>query len=130
MHVMQPTSGENVIQYPDHISEFEVHSELFFSLKASIPGSDIRAEIKSRGTHGLRKAKTACRFDIVAFFNKKPICIVEVKGNKVRHKTCMEDTRQGVRYVTYGVPVIMCYGARDIEPVVEFVMSLYQKVMA
>ena len=123
MIVIDSTSAENKIAYPDHVSEFEVHAALYLALKQAT-SADIRAEVKSRGTNGLRSAKTACRFDIVAFVDGVAICIVEVKGGAVNHKTAMQDTRQGTRYPTYGVPLIVCYGSSDIPSVVEKVNSL------
>ena len=126
MIVINSTSAENKISYPDCVSEFEVHAALYFALKQST-NADIRGEVKSRGTHGLRPAKTACRFDIVAFVGGLAACIVEVKSGKVNHKTSINDTRQGVRYPTYGVPMIVCYGAADIPQTVEAVVSIVEK---
>lgn len=123
MHVMEPSSSEYSIQYPDHVSEFEVQAKLMFELM-SIPGAEIRGEVKSRGTHGLRDAKTACRFDLVVYSNKKPVCIIEVKGGSVKHVLTIEETRQGLRYRTYGLPVVVCYGAADIDQVRGFVIGL------
>ena len=123
MHVIEAKSSDNTINYPDHASEFEVHAELYYELK-KINGCEIRGEVKSRGTHGLRKTKTACRFDLVVYLNEKAICIIEVKGNEVKHKTTIEDTRQGVRYSSYGVPVIVCYGFEDVDQVKSYVENL------
>ncbi len=115
MKVMPSVSKENTVLYPDHVSEFEVQAELFFSLKRNFPSAEFRGEVKSRGTHGLRKEKTACRFDIVAYESGVAACIIEVKDRDVKHKTNFEDTRQGIRYRTYGIPVIVCYGVEDIQ---------------
>lgn len=123
MHVMEPKSSEYSIQYPDHVSEFEVQAKLMFELM-NIPGAEIRGEVKSRGTHGLREAKTACRFDLVVYSDKKPVCIIEVKGGNVKHVSTIEETRQGLRYRTYGVHVVVCYGVADIEKVKSFVTDL------
>jgi hypothetical protein len=123
MLFIEATSSENVVHYPDHVSEFEIHAALYFALKQATK-ADIRAEVKSRGTHGLRKAKTACRFDLVAFVNGIAICIIEVKSGPVIHKKTMIETRQGTRYPTYGIPVIVCYGASDIPLVVEKVIEI------
>lgn len=123
MIVMASISNENEIKYPDHVSEFEVQAELYFKIKQSLPTADVRGEVKSRGTHGLREAKTACRFDLVVYDGIVAVCIVEVKGGSVRHNTTIEDTRQGQRYRTYGVPVIVCYGSDDIDQTVNEVRS-------
>jgi len=123
MLLIESTSKENTINYPDHVSEFEVQAYLYWMLKQST-AADIRAEVKSRGTHGLRPSKTACRFDIVVFKNAVAVCIVEVKSDKVRHSTTMQDTRQGTRYPTYGVPVVVCYGMNDIPIVISTVQSI------
>lgn len=118
---MDSINSENVIKYPDHISEFEVQADLYFKIKQKFPSADVRGEVKSRGTHGLREAKTACRFDLVVFDGVVAVCIIEVKGGYVRHKSTMEETRQGKRYRTYGVPVIVCYGNDDIDQTVKAV---------
>lgn len=56
MKIMDSINSENVIKYPDHISEFEVQAELYFKIKQKFPSADVRGEVKSRGTHGLRES--------------------------------------------------------------------------
>ena len=36
-------------------------------------------------------------------------------------------TRQGQRYVTFGVPVLVCYGFDDIKQVVDEVKSIFEE---
>lgn len=122
MHLIHAKTSDYKIDYPDHVSEFEVHAELYFELK-KINGIEVRGEVRSRGSHGLRKSKTACRFDLVVYKNKKAICIIEVKGGIVNHMTTIEETRQGIKYPTYGVPVLVCYGIEDIAEVRSYVVK-------
>jgi len=124
---IDPESSENKIEYPSVHSEFEVHAELHAAIKHAVHGADVRGEVKAYGTHGLRKTKASCRFDLVVFdrTTRDPVCIVEVKGGKVRHKAGIEATRQGQRYVTFGVPVLVCYGFDDVQPVVNEIKALF-----
>lgn len=126
---IDPESKENKIQYPKVHSEFEVHAELYAAIKGGVPGADVRGKVKAYGTHGLRKTKASCRFDLVVFARdgSPPVCVIEVKGGKVRHKEGIEATRQGQRYVTFGVPVLVCYGFEDIQIVVEEVKKFFQE---
>lgn len=126
---INPESKENKITYPKVHSEFEVHAELYATIKLNITAADVRGEVKAYGTHGLRKTKASCRFDLVVFEREKlsPVCVIEVKGGKVRHKEGIEATRQGRRYVTFGVPVLVCYGFGDIESVVNEVKSMFKE---
>lgn len=123
MKILDSTSDENKIEYPTQHSEFEVHAELYGRLK-EMDWFDVRAEVKARGTHGLRKSKTSCRFDIVLFIDKVAVCIIEVKDGKTKHKTTVEDTRQGQRYPSFGIPVVFCYGFDDIQNVINYSAEL------
>ena len=112
MQTLEPKSKDLNIKYPDVDSEFEVHAMLYFNLRQA--GWDARGEVPFHGSFGLRKAKAACRFDLVIFNqDKTPRFIIEVKARPVRHKTTVEDTRQGTRYPMFGVPVHFVYGMQD-----------------
>lgn len=126
---IEPAGTENVIGYPIVHSEFEVHAELFSEIRKNVESADVRGEVKAYGTHGLRKTKASCRFDLVVFdkSTRRAVCLIEVKGGKVRHKDGIEATRQGQRYVTFGVPVLVCYGFDDIKQVVDEVKSIFEE---
>lgn len=97
------------IAYPLVESEFEVQAYLYMTLRAR--GYDVRGEVQVFGEFGLRKTKAACRFDLVLFSDEKEsLCVFEVKARKVKHKTTVEETRQGKRYPLFGVPVHFVYG--------------------
>lgn len=117
IHEIQAASAEYQIEYPTVASEFEVQAFLYSELKRR--GLDVRGEVKARGCFGLRKAKAACRFDLVLFQNRQAVMILEIKGAPVNHQTTMEATRQGQRYPHFGVPVWTVYGMAGAEAVIE-----------
>ena len=108
---IEPESHMYEIKYPEIESEFEVQAFLYSELKKK--GIDARGEVQTHGAFGLRPSKASCRFDVVVFENKKAILILEIKARKVRHKNGVENTRQGMRYPNFGVPVQFIYGMSD-----------------
>lgn len=112
---LQPTAQTYAIEYPTLMLEFEVQAWLWAELRRR--GYDARAEVQHLGSFGLRAAKAACRFDIVVFDGRAAKCIIEVKARPVTHKSTVSATRQGTRYVQFGVPTHFVYGmagARDL----------------
>ena len=109
MQTLEPIGKQYAVpQIPDaHESEFEVQANLYSALKTK--GVDVRGEVAwfDPGT------RTHCRFDLVIYENKAPVHILEVKARQVKHKTCLEDTRQGRRYRLFGIPVTFIYGSAD-----------------
>lgn len=92
-------------------SEFDVQATIYAALKAE--GIDIRGEVPWRNGNTKAKRGEVCRFDLVIYRNGAAAEIVEVKGAPVRHKHGLENTRQGRRYVRFGVPVTFVYGMAD-----------------
>jgi hypothetical protein len=93
------------IPYYESATEFEVQAELYTILKQL--GLDVRGEVC------YKTKDMQCRFDLVIFRGKKPKRIVEVKAKKIKHKTCLEDTRQARRYRKFGLIVSFVYGRED-----------------
>jgi hypothetical protein len=108
---LEPVTNRYKISYPEKESEFEVQAFLFSSLKAL--GLDVRGEVQCHGAFGMRSKKASCRFDLVLFEDKEAVLVLEVKARPVKHKTSVEDTRQGRRYPHFGVPVRFIYGMED-----------------
>lgn len=119
---LSPNTSEHSIQYPQMDSEFEIQAYLFAKLKAA--GFDVRGEVQVHGMFGLRKAKASCRFDIVIYENGVATLIIEVKARVVNHKSTVDDTRQGKRYTTFGVPVWFVYGMSDAEKALDEIRTL------
>lgn len=107
---LEAVSSEYRIQKPKTPSEFEIQAELFWKLKAA--GLDVHGEVvwEHRTKQGTIKRCEKCRFDIVIFKDGAASEVLEVKDGKVRHKSGVEQTRQGKRYTRYGVPVTFIYG--------------------
>lgn len=108
---IEATGRDFEIGYPEVHSEFEVQAFLFSELK--LAGFDARGEVQVHGLFGQRSTKASCRFDIVIFKDKQAIMVLEVKARSVKHKSGVENTRQGKRYPLFGVPVYFIYGMED-----------------
>lgn len=108
-------SSDHVIQFPEMESEFEVQAFLYSKLIDL--GYAVRGEVQVLGNFGLRKTKASCRFDLIVFEKQQPILILEIKARKVKHKTCVEDTRQSQKYRTFGIPVWFVYGMEGAKQV-------------
>ena len=112
MKTLIATNTNHEIPYPLRESEFDVQAYLFNRLQEI--GLNVKGEVKVKGKFGLKKKQLCCRFDLVIFdSNKNPTLIIEVKSGMVSHKTCVEDTRQGKRYIHFGVPVCFVYGMEE-----------------
>lgn len=107
--ILEPVSNRYSIAYPTQATEFEIQAFLYSALMAR--GVDVRGEV----AHRIRRddqtgRRRACRFDLVVFSDGVATCIIEMKAAPINHRTSVRETRQGRRYVEYGVPVHFVYG--------------------
>lgn len=108
MRTLLPTSAEyRVPKQLERPSEFEVQAWLYNRLLAA--GLDVRGEVRWLD----KKTRTSCRFDLVIYKNGEAAEIIEMKWGEVKHKRGVENTRQGIRYRKFGVPVTFIYGQKD-----------------
>ena len=124
-HLMRATSQEKTIKYPLCDSEFEVQAWLFSELRSK--GYDVRGEVNFLGSFGLRETKATCRFDLVVFKAREAALVLEVKARPVSHKRGVANTRQGIRYTQFGVPVLFVYGIAGAKDAVSFVEETVKK---
>lgn len=106
------------VREPNKVSEFEVHAYVWSELRKL--GINARGEVKVPfKDEGNRRAM--CRFDIGIFDDGFLVGIIEIKAHQVRHKTegGWEATRQGSRYMSFGVPVEIVYGQPEAELFIE-----------
>jgi hypothetical protein len=111
--ILQPLSSDVAIPYPKRLTEFEIQSRVYTSLRAM--GYDARGEIVwQRITNSSGKTKREkCRFDVLIFEDKKVVEIVEIKNSVKSNRGNLETTRQGTRYRRFGVPVVFIHGDTD-----------------
>ena len=91
---------------PKTPTEFEVQAYVWGELRKL--GVNARGEVKTRFSD-----RCFVRFDVAIFEDGRLKQIIEIKRQKMSHKTKWEDTRQGVRYNTFSVPVTILYGMDD-----------------
>lgn len=92
-----------MVKEPEQDSEFEVQAFLWNGLR--------ELGVNARGEVSVPYAKRQkVRFDIAVFESGVLMGIIEVKARPVNHRTNWEDTRQGRRYTTFGVPIRIVYG--------------------
>lgn len=104
-----PSGQALPLPYPTYQSEFEVQAWLFSTLRAA--GLDVRGEVRVE-----IKRRERVRFDLVLFDkNKAPKLVVEVKRQGRRITPAVADTRQGRRYIRFGVPVRFICGPKQAE---------------
>jgi hypothetical protein len=99
-----------VVMEPTCATEFEIQATVWHGLRAR--GINARGEVKT-AFHGRQK----CRFDVAVFASGALAGIVEIKradahGCRAAH---WAKTRQGSRYVQFGVPVRLCSGMAEAE---------------
>jgi hypothetical protein len=100
------------VEEPVGDTEFEVQAYLWGELRSM--GINARGEVKTQ--YGKR---TWVRFDIAIFTNGELTQIIEIKRSPIKHKTTWEDTRQGKRYIEFGVPVVIIYGMQQAKEFLE-----------
>lgn len=102
------------IAEPKKLSEFEVHAYVWSELRKL--GINARGEVEVPFACD-KNRRAVCRFDIAIFDNGVLTGIIEIKANVISHKK--EDgwlgTRQGSRYMSFGVPVELIYGQDEAE---------------
>lgn len=92
-----------MINEPKHDSEFEVQAFIWNGLRGL--GINVRGEVTV-----LIARRQKVRFDLAVFKEEALVGIIEVKARPVSHKTTWHQTRQGVRYASFGVPIRLVYG--------------------
>lgn len=95
-------------------TEFEIQATLWWKLNEL--GFNVRGEYSVK-YHGGRKG-SKCRFDLVQMLDGVAVGIIEVKDKIVKHKHGFDKTRQGRRYASYGVPVLVVYGMSQAESLI------------
>lgn len=104
------------IKYPNKLSEFEIHSDLYNKLKSL--WFDVRWEVIDTSIKEISKNKKwfrKSRFDLVIFKNKIATHIIEVKNSK-KHTM---NTRQNIKYSMYNLPILYCMWLDDIDWIIE-----------
>lgn len=95
--------NKDAVNEPTFMSEFEVQAFLWSELREL--GFNLRGEVKTKFAH-----RCYVRFDLALFEDGKLTGIIEVKKSPMKHKSSWEETRQGIRYNDFGVPVKIVYG--------------------
>ena len=91
---------------PIRPSEFEVQAFLWSQLREL--GFTVYGEVKTKYAK-----RCYVRFDLAVFDEGNLTGIIEVKRSIVKHKSAWADTRQGMRYAQFGVPVKIIYGMAE-----------------
>lgn len=104
---------------PASSTEFEVQAFLWWKLRAL--GLNARGEVRGRLTGAKdSKWKAGCMFDVAIFSAGVLKEIVEVKARRMDHSSgSWQNTKQGLHYALFGVPVTIVYGMEDAEAFVE-----------
>lgn len=107
---------------PKKTSEFEIQAMLWSELRAM--GYNVRGEVRAPFAAGMRRER--CRFDLAIFEDGKMVGIIETKAGVTKHKTeaGWHGTRQGFRYSTFGVPMVVIYGQRHAEEFLDSTIAL------
>lgn len=111
-----------IVLEPKKTSEFEIQAMLWAELRAM--GYNVRGEVRTPFTGGMKRER--CRFDLAIFEDGKMVGIIETKAGVTKHKTDAgwHGTRQGFRYSTFGVPMVVIYGQNHAEKFLDATRSL------
>ncbi len=93
---------------PNCLSEFEIQALIWAGLRAL--GINARGEVSCAFS-----GRAKVRFDIAVFSNGELAGIIEIKKSPIKHKSTWEETRQGERYLQFGVPVLIVYGESEAQ---------------
>lgn len=101
---------------PKRETEFEVQAYVWSELRKL--GINARGEVK---TTFPAERRAVCRFDIAIFENGLLVGIIEIKTAIIKHKHegGWSATRQGTRYLSFGVPVELIYGQQEAKRFIE-----------
>lgn len=111
LHVLKIAMKRKVSE-PTTATEFEIQAQLLFALREL--GLNVRGEVKSA-----YEGRSTVRFDLAVFKDGQLTGIIEVRKSPIKHKTTWGQTRQGLRYASFGVPVRIVYGPQEAHMLVE-----------
>lgn len=109
------------IPFPKRMNEFELHCNLYMKLKRIYERKGYRVRAEVSGKNGLKLS----RFDIVIFFDKHPLVIIEVKKNRASFSA-----KQLKEYSKYNVPLIYCNNKSDIPNVMQALNYHFSKLFS
>ena len=116
-----------MIEYPNKFSEFDLQATIFRRLREK--KIDARGEVSTKTVYYMdsdgRRKKGRCRFDLVVFENKKPICIIETKRHKGSRDRKM--TKQLRKYAVFSMPIIVFSNINKTAQVVKLVELLIEQ---
>lgn len=114
-----------------YICRIKNNNSMKFIRPNKMPEANIQAEIyrlcRNEGINiCLEYTFNNCRFDAVIIKNGEIIAIVETKSRKkVNHKRLLK-TKQLLKYLSFGIPVILCASWNEIESAFYKIKELYK----
>lgn len=113
MKIFQPLNANYRIEKPSKMSEFEIHAALYIRLRQA--GYKVRGHATAKYENGM------CTFDLVVFDGDyRPKVIIEVKNSA---NTSLPNTRQGMRYRHFGLPVVLFWNLDEYGELLNFLRS-------
>jgi hypothetical protein len=113
----------NQILYPNLDSEFDIQAKLCNALKCS--GWDVRGEVNGYATDDWDGKPHKTRLDLVVFDNARhAVAIIECKNRIRSNANGQLRGRQGRRYPSYNLPILVCDCAHKIKETVKAVNEL------
>lgn len=128
MKRFNPVSSDNKIKKSKVWDrEFHIHAMTYVALKNN--GYEVFGEAVVRGiNYGSQFDKNACcTFDLVVFLKDELLAIIEVKDSPNHN---LEETRQGRRYRSFGVPVYLIWDEADIHRLLDALRAQKMRISA
>lgn len=109
------------VHFHDTVTEADIQAQLFGELKKD--GFSVKA-----GVNYLRAKKVAgCQFDLVIHKGKTAVAIIEVKSPFEGPRTDLNSTHQGLKYRSFGIPVILFWDMDNYPELKNFLKNAVEK---
>jgi hypothetical protein len=105
----------------DSETEADIQAQLYAQLRKD--GFNVKAGV----TYIKNKSYMGCTFDLVINKGKEASFIIEVKSPFEGPKTDLDASHQGLKYRSFGIPVILFWDMREYSKLKQFLNSSIEK---
>jgi hypothetical protein len=122
MKVYTALNSTEKLYFHDTETEADVQAQLFAQLRKD------RFNVKAGVNYSKNKPNMGCTFDLVIHKGKEAIVIIEVKSPFEGPRTDLDASHQGLKYRSFGLPVILFWDMSNYAELKEFLKNSVEKV--
>ena len=114
MQIYEALNSTQKLHLPDRDTEADIQAQLFAKLRKD--GFNVKVGV----TWAISRKNSGCQFDLVIFKDKMASVIIEVKSPFEGPQTNLDESHQGLKYRSFGLPVVLFWDMKDYSALKEF----------